>query len=113
MGFVAARDLAMFTNSMPNVSWMDATHVVERLRAVKAPQEIAYLRTAAELSRAGLAVLTKAIAPGMDADQMTAIWRAAALAEAHTKNLPPPASTWAYIAVGGDGFAPWRPCPDR
>ena len=109
MGFVAARDLAMFTNSMPNVSWMDATHVVERLRAVKAPQEIAYLRTAAELSRAGLAALTKAIAPGMDADQMTAIWRAAALAEAHTKNLPPPASTWAYIAVGGDGFAPGGP----
>ena len=109
MGFVAARDLAMFTNSMPKVSWMDATHIVERLRAIKAPQEIAYLRTAAELSRAGMATLTQTITPGMDADQMTAIWRAAALAEAHSKNLPPPASTWAYIAVGGDGFAPGGP----
>jgi Xaa-Pro aminopeptidase len=109
MAFVAARDFAMFTNSMPNVSWMDATNLVERLRAIKAPQEIAYLRTAAELARAGLTALTQAITPGMNANQMTAIWRAAALAEAHSKNLPPPASMWAYIAVGGDGFAPGGP----
>ncbi|MEP7173467.1 MAG: aminopeptidase P family N-terminal domain-containing protein, partial [Aestuariivirga sp.] len=109
MGFVAARDLAMFTNLMPNVSWVDATNLVERLRAIKAPQEIAHLRTAAELSRAGFAALTQAITPGMDADEMTAIWREGALAEAHSKNLPPPASTWAYIAVGGDGFAPGGP----
>jgi Xaa-Pro dipeptidase len=109
MGFVAVRDFAMFTNSMPNVSWVDATHVVERLRAVKAPQEIAYLRTAAELSRAGLVALTQAITSGMDASQMTAIWREAALAEAHSKNLPPPGSTWAYVAVGSDGFAPGGP----
>ena len=85
------------------------SYLVERLRAIKAPQEIAYLRTAAELSRAGLVALTQAITPGMDANQMTAIWREAALAEAHSKNLPPPASTWAYIAVGGDGFAPGGP----
>ena len=109
MGFVAARDFAMFTNLMPNVTWVDATHIVERLRAIKAPQEIAYLRTAAELSRAGVVALTQAITSGMDASQMTAIWREAALADAHSKNLPPPASTWAYIAVGGDGFAPGGP----
>ena len=112
MGFVAARDFAMFTSLMPNISWWDATHLVERLRAIKAPQEIAYLRTAAELSRDGLLALTQAIAPGMGADQMTAIWREAVLAEARSRNLPPPASTWAYIAVGGDGFSPGGPaCP--
>ena len=109
MGFVAASDFAMFTNSMPNVTWVDATNIVARLRAIKAPQEIAYLRTAADLARAGLAALTQAIAPGMDANLMTEIWRTAALAEAHCKNLPPPASTWAYISVGGDGFAPGGP----
>lgn len=109
MGFVAARDFTMFTSLMPNVSWVDATHLVARLRAIKAPQEIAYLRTAAELSRAGLVALTQAITPGMDASRMTEIWRNAALAEAQCKNLPPPASAWAYIAVGGDGFAPGGP----
>lgn len=109
MGFVATRDFAMFTNLMPNILWRDATYLVERLRAIKAPQEIAYLRTGAELARAGVGALTQAITPGMDANRMTAIWRAATLAEAQSKNLPPPASVWAYIAVGGDGFAPGGP----
>ena len=54
LGFVATRDFAMFTNLMPNISWMDATNLVERLRAIKAAQEIAYLRTGAELARAGM-----------------------------------------------------------
>jgi Xaa-Pro dipeptidase len=40
---------------------------------------------------------------------MTAIWRDGVLAEAARRDLPPPASTWAYIAVGGDGFAPGGP----
>ncbi len=37
LGFVAARDMAIFTRVMPEVSWVDATNLVERLRAVKAP----------------------------------------------------------------------------
>ena len=109
LGFVAARDLAIFTRVMPEVSWVDATNFVERLRAIKAPKEIEYLRTAAEFSRAGIGVLAEAIVPGMDAVAMTAIWREATLAEAGRRNLPPPASTWAYIAVGGDGFVPGGP----
>ena len=109
LGFVAARDLAIFTGMMPQVSWIDATNLVERLRAIKAPREIEYLRNAAELSRAGVGALLNAITPGMDAARMTTIWREAALAEARRRNLPPPASAWAYIAVGGDGFAPGGP----
>jgi Xaa-Pro aminopeptidase len=109
LGFVAARDMAIFNDVMPEVSWVDATNLVECLRAIKAPKEIEYLRTAAELSRAGISALVEAIAPGMDATGMTAIWREAALAEAGRRNLPPPASAWAYIAVGGDGFAPGGP----
>ena len=109
LGFVAVRDFPMFTELMPNISWIDATRIVERLRAIKAPREIAYLRTAAELSLAGMTALVQTIAPGMDAHQMAAIWREAALAEAQAKNLTLPASTWAYIAVAGDGFAPGGP----
>ncbi len=109
LGFVAARDMTIFTSVMPEATWVDATNLVERLRAIKAPKEIEYLRTAAEFSRAGVSALVEAIAPGMDAAGMTAIWREAALAEAGRRNLPPPASAWAYIAVGGDGFAPGGP----
>ena len=37
---------------------------------------------------------------------MTAIWREAARGEARRRGRPEPQSDWAYIAVGGDGFAP-------
>ena len=40
---------------------------------------------------------------------MTSIWRSAALAEAERRGHSPPQSSWAYIAVGGDGFAPGGP----
>jgi Xaa-Pro dipeptidase len=106
LGFVAVRDFPVFAEILPDVTWVDATSLVEQLRAIKSPQEIELLRTAAELSGAGLCSLLRSIAPGMDAASMTGIWRTAALAEAKHRNLPPPASTWAYIAVAGDGFAP-------
>jgi Xaa-Pro dipeptidase len=109
LGFVAARDMAIFNSVMPEVLWVDSTNLVERLRAIKAPKEIEYLRTAAELSCAGVDALVEAIALGMDAAGMTEIWREAALAEATCRGLPAPASTWAYIAVSGDGFAPGGP----
>ncbi len=106
LGFVAARDAGAFAAVMPDVAWIDATAIVERLRAIKHRREIELLRTAAELSQAGVSALTQAIVPGMDAARMTVIWREAALAEAARRQLPPPATAWAYIAVGGDGFAP-------
>ena len=109
LGFIAVRDFPVFTELMPQVAWADATNLVERLRAIKSPREIDMLRTAAELSAVGVRALTQVIAPGMDAGRMTEIWRDAALAEATRRGLPPPESTWAYIAVGGDGFAPGAP----
>ena len=109
LGFIAVRDFSIFTELMPQAIWADATNLVERLRAIKSPREIEILRTAAELSSAGLRALLPDLALGMDAARMTEIWRDAALTEASRRGLPPPASTWAYIAVGGDGFAPGGP----
>lgn len=109
LGFIAVRDFSPFVDLMPQVAWIDATNLVERLRAIKSPSEIEILRTAAQLSGAGLHALVHGITLDMDAAQMTEIWRNAALSEATRRGLPPPASTWAYIAVGGDGFAPGGP----
>jgi Xaa-Pro aminopeptidase len=109
LGFIAVRDFSIFTDLMPQVTWIDATNLVERLRAIKSPREIEILRTAAELSGTGLHALAQGITLDMDAARMTEIWRDAALAEATRRGLPPPASTWAYISVGGDGFAPGGP----
>jgi Xaa-Pro dipeptidase len=109
LGFIAVRDFAVFTELMPQAVWVDATNLVERLRAIKSPREIEILRTAAELSGAGLQALVRGMTLNMDAARMTEIWRDGALTEASRRGLPPPTSTWAYIAVGGDGFAPGGP----
>ena len=107
LGFVPAADYPAF-GALP-VVWQDCTNLVERLRAIKAPLEIGHLRDAAQYSAAGLRHLSQAITAGMDAAQMTAIWKAAAYAEAERRGHPPPQSDWAYISVAGDGFAPGGP----
>ena len=106
-GFVPVADFPAFTE-LP-VSWVDCTRLVERLRAIKHPVEIDRLRKAAEYASAGLAVLTQSITPGMDSSRMTEIWKAGAFSEAARRGDPAPQSAWAYIAVGGDGFAPGGP----
>jgi Xaa-Pro dipeptidase len=107
LGFIPAADFASFV-PLP-VTWADCTNIVERLRAIKAPQEIEHLRNAAEYAAAGFRTLTAAITEGMDAVQMAAIWREAASAEALRREHPAPQSSWAYISVAGDGFAPGDP----
>ncbi len=109
LGFVAVRDFPIFNEVMPQVTWIDATNLVERLRAIKSPREIEILRTAAKLAGTGLDALLQNLTLGMDAARMTEIWRDAALAEAKLRGLSPTPTTWAYIAVGGDGFAPGGP----
>ncbi len=104
LGFVPAADFPAFDGTA--VEWADCTAIVERLRAVKHPDEIAKLRRAAEYARGGIAALVTSIAPGMDAAEMAMIWREAAMAEAVRRGDAPPQSAWAYIAVAGDGFAP-------
>jgi Xaa-Pro dipeptidase len=107
LGFIPVADYAAF-GALP-VDWQDCTRLIERLRAIKAPAEIEHLRRAAEYSRAGLAALIDAIEPGMKAGRMGEIWAAAARAEAVRRSHPSPQSTWSYIAVAGDGFAPGGP----
>jgi len=109
LGFISARDQADIELALPGVKWRDATHLVERLRAIKAPGEISKLRLGAELSSAGLAALVGMIEPGMTAVQMTAIWTDYVAKEAGRRNVALPGSSWSYIAVGGDGFAPGGP----
>jgi Xaa-Pro aminopeptidase len=107
LGFVSSADFPVFAG-VP-VEWMDCTRIVERLRALKSAVEIDKLRDAAEYSSAGLAELLRNVREGMDAGRMTEIWRSAAFAEAARRGKPAPQSAWAYIAVGGDGFAPGAP----
>lgn len=103
LGFVPAADFSAF-QSLP-VTWVDATRLIERLRAIKHPAEVERLGRAARHARAGLAALMDRIAAGMTAADMAAIWTSAAEDDARRQGLPRPDSCWSYIAVGGDGFA--------
>jgi Xaa-Pro dipeptidase len=107
LGFVPAADYPAF-GALP-ATWRDCTNIVERLRAIKAAPEIEHLRNAAQYAAAGVLHLAGSITVGMDAAQMTSIWRAAAYAEAERRGHRSPHSDWAYIAVAGDGFAPGGP----
>ncbi|MEQ1900209.1 MAG: Xaa-Pro peptidase family protein [Devosia sp.] len=107
LGFVSAADFPAF--GALSVTWRDCTNVIERLRALKSPLEIEHLRNAAEYARAGFLTLTQSIKIGMDAGQMTSLWRAGAIAEAERRGHGAPQSSWAYVSVAGDGFAPGGP----
>jgi Xaa-Pro aminopeptidase len=107
LGFIPTADFAAFS-ALPAV-WVDCTRIIERLRSIKGKSEIDKLRLAAQYAVDGVAVLTKAITPGMTSSEMSTIWRDAAMANAASMGNPPPQSTWSYIAVGGDGFAPGGP----
>ena len=106
MGFVPTADFPLFGRATRQVDWRDATDLVARLRAIKHPTEIARLSEAARQSMGGMRALLGALRPGLDAGAMTAIWREGARASAREQGLSPAGSDWAYIAVGGDGFAP-------
>ncbi len=107
LGFIPVADFAAFSD-LP-VIWVDCTRTVEKLRAIKSDAEITKLRHAAQYSIDGIHSLTTAIVPGMTADAMAKIWRDGALASATAQGQPVPQSTWSYIAIGDDGFAPGGP----
>ena len=107
LGFVPAQDFLSF-QPLP-FQWIDCTRVVERLRSIKSLPEIAKLRRAAEFASAGLSSLLASITKGMTAQEMATIWKQAAMDDAARRGETPPQSTWSYIAVGGDGFAPGGP----
>ncbi|MBV9754243.1 MAG: M24 family metallopeptidase [Hyphomicrobiales bacterium] len=56
---------ARLTAAMPNASFIDADLLVNWIRAVKSPAEIAYLRRAAQLAEAAVKTAYRVIAPGI------------------------------------------------
>ena len=107
LAFIPVADCNAFEKI--DVTWANCSNLVEQLRAIKSPLEIAKLRNAAEYASAGVAVLIQSIEMGMTAQQMSEIWKTAANAEATGRGNAVPQSSWSYIAVGGDGFAPSGP----
>jgi len=107
LGFIPAADFSAFS-TIP-VQWLDCTSIVERLRSVKQPEEISKLRQAAELATAGRTKLIQSIGLGQTSQEMVEFWKQSVSASAAKKKCAELQSSWAYISVGGDGFAPGGP----
>jgi Xaa-Pro dipeptidase len=112
-GFLPVADMPAFDKALPNVRWRDASPIVARLRMIKHPAEIRLLRLAADLTTAGLRHVLDNLAPGIDAAALAAQWSEAIDREALRRGVKEPVSSWAYIAVGPDGFAPGGPAQRR
>ena len=74
LNFVPVADFAAFQARLPGVTWVDASRLVERMRAVKTPEEIADLRTGAELSEAGMDHLLRHARAGMRRAEVIAVF---------------------------------------
>ena len=63
--------------SLPNASFVDATALVNWVRAVKSPREIAFMREAARIVERAMQVALDAVAPGVrQCDAVAAIYHA-------------------------------------
>ena len=107
LGFIPVADFSVF--AAISVSWRDCTNVVERLRSIKHPEEILKLRLAADLATAGRTKLIQSIGLGQTSEEMVEFWKRSVLAVVREEGCAAPDSSWAYISVGGDGFAPGGP----
>lgn len=109
LGFVPVADMQAFEAALPNVRWLDASPLVARLRMIKQPAEIEILRIAATLTTSGLGHALSSLHEGIDAQAIGSLWRTKVEEEAGLLQLKQSLSSWAYIAVGPDGFAPGGP----
>jgi Xaa-Pro aminopeptidase len=101
--YIAESDARTIRSGLPKATVTNGSPVLDRLRMVKTPAEIARLQLAAQLAEAGL----RAMSDGAEADHrpsdLQAAFRYGIEVEAGRRGIPAPPS-WDYIAVGPD---PW------
>ncbi len=107
--FLPVADASALAAACPGVAWFDASELVARLRMIKHPIEIEWLRMAAQAAETGLAAIVDDLCTGVEAGTLQEAFEAAALAEARRAGTPGPVGTWSYISIGRDGFAPGGP----
>ena len=104
MDFVPLNDFRLLQAVLPEPEWVDASGIVERLRAVKSPAEIDLLRTACAIGEAGMVAAAEGMRAGQTRADLGAAWRAAAMAEATRRGRTDVTGAWEYTSVGPD---PW------
>jgi Xaa-Pro dipeptidase len=77
VSFVSRPVMTWFKSLLPEVHWVDATHLLEGLRAVKSPQESDLLRRGTHLAEAAIENVMAALRPGISASEIAHRYRLA------------------------------------
>jgi Xaa-Pro dipeptidase len=101
MAAISAEDLPALQQGLSGLGLVDATRVIQRLRAIKSPPEVERLRQAVTLAETGIRAVQAAIRPGISRDALAAVWSDTIRANATGLALT---SAWEYISVGRN---PW------
>ena len=104
--FLPVNDLRLLQAAMPEARLVDSSPVLDRLRMVKAPGEIALLRRGAELAETGIRAVMAGLRPGQSRADLSALWNTTVAAEASRRGVTNMTGKWDYISVGPD---PWGP----
>ena len=105
LAFVPARDRDALVAMLAPAQVLDGSDVLDRLMAIKHPEEVRRLRLGAELAIAGLHALRENARDGDDAAALSVAFEAGVAAEATARGEPAP-SNWRYISIGSE---PWLP----
>jgi Xaa-Pro dipeptidase len=101
---LSVTDFRLLSMALPQVELVDASDLVRRLKMIKSPTEIGYLRTAVELAEAGIVTLRETVDIGVSRDALAAAWENGARAEAARRNIDNLTGVWEYVSVGQN---PW------
>jgi Xaa-Pro aminopeptidase len=101
---LSVSDFRLLSTALPQAELIDASDLVRRLKMIKSPTEIGYLRTAVELAEAGIVVLRETIDIGISRDELAGAWEKGARAEAARRGVQNLTGLWEYVSVGQN---PW------
>lgn len=97
--FVPVADFEALKRILPDVTFVDGSQVLRRMRAVKSIREIERLRNASNAAEAGLLRMMTVVKPDAPVSELSSAWKAGAQegAEAGGFSL---SGHWDYISVG-------------
>ncbi|WP_426125817.1 M24 family metallopeptidase [Pararhizobium sp. PWRC1-1] len=101
---LSVTDFRLLSAALPHAELVDASDLVRRLKMIKSPTEIGYLRTAVELAEAGIVALRETIDIGISRDELASAWEKGVRAEASRRNVENLTGLWEYVSVGQ---SPW------
>ncbi len=101
---LSVADFRLLSAALPQAELVDASDLVRRLKMIKSPTEIGYLRTAVELAEAGIVALRETIDIGISRDELASAWEKGARAEAARRGVQNLTGLWEYVSVGQN---PW------